>query len=78
MVQRRVFLRHFGDPIRVPRISNRVSRIRENYDQVPKIRESRVPGIREIGSLQIHTWYLTLSLKKILVQRVSLIFCHYL
>jgi len=34
------------DPIRVPRI-------RENYDRVPKI--------IEIGSLQIHTGYLTFS-----------------
>jgi len=59
----RVFLRRFRDPIRVPRISNRVSRIRENYHQVPKIRENRVPRIREIGSLQIHTGYLAFSLK---------------
>jgi len=50
------FLRRFRDPIRVPRISNRVPRIRENYHRVPKI--------REIGSLQIHTGYLTFSLKK--------------
>jgi len=40
----RVFLRRFRDPIRVPRI-------RENYHRVPKIRENRVPRIREIGSL---------------------------
>jgi len=50
------FLRRFRDPIRVPRILNRV----------PKIRENRVPRIREIGSLQIHTGFLTFSLKKTL------------
>jgi len=60
----RVFLRHFRDPIRVPRISNRVPTIREIYHRVPKIIENRVPRIREIGSLQIHTGYLTFSLKK--------------
>jgi len=38
------FLRRFRDPILVPRISNRVPRIRENYHQVPKIRENRVPA----------------------------------
>ena len=59
-----VFLRRFKDPIRVPIISNRVPRIRKNYDRVPKIRENRVPRIIEIGSLQIHTGYLTFSLKK--------------
>jgi len=57
-------LRRFRDPIRVPRISNQVPRIRENYHRAPKIRENRVPRIREIGSLQIHTRYLTFSLKK--------------
>jgi len=41
-----VFLTRFRDPIRVPRISN------------------RVPRIREIGSLRIHTGYLTFSFKK--------------
>jgi len=51
------FLRRFRDPIRVPRI-------RENYHRVPKIRENRVPRIREIGSLQIQTGFLTFSLKK--------------
>jgi len=51
------FLRRFRDPIRVPTI-------RENYRRVPKIRENRVLRIREIGSLQIHTGYLTFSLKK--------------
>jgi len=56
------FLRRFRDPIRVPRISNRVPRIRE-YHRTSKIRENRVPRIREIRSLQIHTGYLTFSLK---------------
>ena len=44
-----VFLRCFTDPIRVPRIS-------ENYH--------RVPRIREIGSLHVHTGYLIFSLIK--------------
>jgi len=48
------FLRRFRDPIRIPRISSRV----------PRIRENGVPRIREIGSLQIHTGYLTFFLKK--------------
>jgi len=60
-------LRCFRDPIRVHRIENRVPRIRENYHRVPKIRENRVPRIREIGSLQVHTGYLTFSLKKALI-----------
>ena len=59
-----VFSRRFRDPIQIPRISSRVPRISENYYRVPKIRENRVPRIREIGSLQIHTGYLTFSLKK--------------
>ena len=42
----RVFYRCFRDPIRVPRIEN------------------RVPRIREIGSLQVHSGCLTFSLKK--------------
>jgi len=58
------FLTRFRDPIRVPRIEKGVPRIRENYHRVSRIRESRVPRIREIGSLQIHTGYLTFSLKK--------------
>jgi len=49
-------LMRFRNPIRYPRIENRVPRIRENYHQVPRI--------REIGSLQVHTGYLTASLKK--------------
>ena len=51
-------LRRFRDP-------NRVPRIRENYHRVPKIRENRVPRIREIGSLQIQTGFLTFSLKNL-------------
>jgi len=58
-----VFLRCFRDPIRVPRIENRVPRIKEIYHQVRRIRENRVPRIR-IGSLQVHTGHLTFSLKK--------------
>jgi len=50
------YYRFFKDPIRVPRIQNRVPRIRENYH--------RVLAIREIGSLNIHIGYLTFSLKK--------------
>jgi len=59
------FLRCFRDPIPVTRIENRVHRIREDYHQAPRIKENRVPRIREIGSLQIHTGYLTFSLKKL-------------
>jgi len=55
-LQTRVFLRRFGDPIRIPRIENLVPRIREKYH--------RVPRIKEIGSLHVHTGYLTFSLKK--------------
>ena len=58
------FLRYFRGPVRVPRIENRVPRISENYHRVPRIRENRVPTIREIGSLQGHTGHLTFSLKK--------------
>jgi len=61
------FLRCFRDPIRVPRIENRVPRIKENYHRVPKIRENRVPRSREIRSLQVHTGYLTSSLKKAVI-----------
>jgi len=32
----RFFLRCFRDPIRVPRIENRIPRIRENYHRVPR------------------------------------------
>jgi len=32
--------------------------------RVPRIKENRVPRIREIGSLQAHTGYLTFSLNK--------------
>jgi len=48
----------------LPRIENWVPRIRENYHRVPRIRENRVYRIREIGSLQVHTGYLTFSVKK--------------
>jgi len=65
-------LRRFRDPIRVPRITNRVPRIRENYHPVPKITANRVRRIREIGSLQIRAGFLTFSLKKTLsVQLIS-------
>jgi len=47
----RVFIKVFWDPIRV-------FRFKGNYHQVPRIRENRVPRIREIGSLPIHTGYL--------------------
>ena len=63
----RFFLRRFRDLICVTRISNWVPRIRENHHRAPKIRENRVLRIREIRSLQIHTWYLTFSLKKTLL-----------
>ena len=62
------FQRRFRDPIRVPRISNRVPRIREHYHRASKIRENRVPRFRKIGSLQIQTGFLTVSLKKTLSQ----------
>ena len=51
------FFKVFRDPKRVPRI-------RENYHRVPKIRGNRVPRIREIGSLQVETGYLTFFKKK--------------
>jgi len=38
-----VFLRRFRYPIRVPRIENRVPRIRESYHRIPRIKENRVP-----------------------------------
>jgi len=44
--------------------------LRENYHRgnYHRIRENyhRVPRIREIGSLQVHTGYLTFSLKKLI------------
>jgi len=60
MVTAGFFLRSFRDPIQV-------RRIRENYHRFPRIRENRVPRIREIVSVQVHTGYLTFSLKKNLV-----------
>ena len=64
----------FRDPIGVPRIENRVPRIRENRVprieyRIPRIRENRVPRIRGIGSLQVHTGHLTFSLKKTALYR---------
>jgi len=53
----RVFLRCF-------RIEDWVPRIRESDQRVPRIKENRVPRIREIGSLQVHIGYLTFFLKK--------------
>jgi len=57
-----IFLRCFRDV----RIENRVLRIRENYHRVSRsrIRANWVPMIRKIGSLQVHTRYLTVSLKE--------------
>jgi len=52
------------DPIWVPRIENQVPRISDNCHRVPRIKENQVLRIREIGSLQVHTRYLTFSLKK--------------
>jgi len=43
---KKIFLKCFRDPIRVPRIENRVTRISENYHWVPRIRENRVPTCR--------------------------------
>jgi len=43
LVMTQGFLRYFRDPIRLPRISNRVPRVRENHDRVPKLRKNRVP-----------------------------------
>jgi len=54
-----VFLRRFRDPIQVPRI-------RETCHRVSRIKENQVPRIREIGSLQVQTGYLTFSLKKLM------------
>jgi len=58
------FLRCFRDPIRVSKCENRVPRIRENHHRLPRIRENRDPRIKEIGSLQLHTGYLTFFLKE--------------
>jgi len=43
-------------------MENRVPRFIENYHRVLRIRE--FPRIRDIGSLQVHTGYVTFSLKK--------------
>jgi len=50
--------------MRVPRMEIRVPRISENCHRVSRIIENRVPRIGEIGFLQVHTGYLTFSLKK--------------
>jgi len=63
-VEGQSFLRCFRDPIRGPRIENRVPKIRENHHWVPRIKENRAPRIREIGFLQVHVGYLAFSLKK--------------
>jgi len=39
---------------------------RENYHRILRIRENRIPRIKEIGSLQVRTGYLTFSLKNTL------------
>jgi len=61
------------DPVRVPRIENRAPRIRKNHHRVPRIKENRVPRIREIGSIHVHIGYLTFSLKKKLLVITSLL-----
>jgi len=63
------FLRCFRDPIRVPRIENRVPSIIENYQRVHQIRENRVPRIREIRTLEVHTGYPTFSLNNAILLR---------
>ena len=55
---------------------DRLPRIRENYHRVPRIRKNRVPRIREIGSLQVHTRYLTFSLKKICTNVLTIELTH--
>jgi len=45
--------------------------MRENYHRAPRIKENRVPRIREIGFLQVHSGYLTVSLKKLAFIRKS-------
>jgi len=69
------FIRCFGNPIRVPRIENRVPRIRERYQgrylngycnqyyemvAINALKLSR----KLFGPLQVHAWYLKFSLKK--------------
>ena len=56
----------------VPRIENRVLKISENYPQTHRLKQNQVPRIREIGSLQVHTRFLTVSLKKNYLSVVSL------
>ena len=71
------FLRHLRNPIWVSKISNRVPIVKENYHRAPKIRENRVPRIREIGSLKIHTGCLTFFLKKSLIRLLPVCKCKY-
>jgi len=59
--------RCFWDLIWVSRIENRVPRISENYHWVFRIRENQDRRIREIGSLQVYTRYLTFFFKKNLI-----------
>jgi len=77
-MKNQVFLRRFRDPIRVPRISNQVLRITKNYHRVPKIRENWVPKIREIGSSQIQTGFLTFSFKKKPGKTQVILYCTWL
>jgi len=65
------FLRCFRDSFRVHRIENQVSRIRENYQRVPRIKENRLLRIREIGSVQVHTGYPTKKLRNVIVHHVK-------
>jgi len=62
ILQFRVFVRRFRNPIRVPRIENQVPRIRDNHHWALRITENRVPRKREIVHLQLRTRYLTFSL----------------
>jgi len=63
LLKNHVFILHFCKTInpgflrcfRVPRIENRVPRIREIYHRVPRVRENRFPRIRYFGSLHVHT-----------------------
>ena len=59
----RVCLRCFRDPIQVPRI--------KNDHRVCRIRENRVPDIKEIRSLQVHTGYLTVSFSRFSIRSCS-------
>ena len=58
------FLRCFRDPIQVPGIENQVPRIRENYQCAQNTSNYMKFSRKCFGSLQVHTGYLTFSLKK--------------